>query len=70
MVKEFLSQHGVAFDVHNPDEKPLTKDRLWELMALPDGRLRTPLTAVGDKVILGYDPVKLEQVFGSQPTRP
>lgn len=66
-MKEFLSQNGVSFEEHDVDEKPLTKDELWDLMTLPDGRLRTPLTQVGDQVILGFDPMKLEQVFGSKP---
>lgn len=65
-MKEFLSRQGVAFAVHNPDEKPLTKDELWEIMTLPDGRLRAPLTVRGNTVVLGYDPIKLEQAFGGK----
>lgn len=62
----FPAWRGVVYDVRNPDGKPLTKDEPWDRMALPDGRLRTPRTVVGENVVLGYDPVKLEQHFGSR----
>jgi arsenate reductase-like glutaredoxin family protein len=42
----------------------VTPEELWKIMTLPDGRLRTPITLVGDQVVLGYDPQKLARVLG------
>ena len=61
-MKALLSEAGVEYDVHDPDVKPLTKDELWKIMTLPDGRLRIPFTVFDDTVVLGYDPDKLQQL--------
>jgi glutaredoxin len=57
-VKEFLSQRGVEFT-----ERDVTQDEaaLAELEAL--GVLTTPVTLLGKQVIVGFDPVKLEQLW-------
>jgi glutaredoxin len=57
-VKEFLSQRGVEFT-----ERDVTQDEaaLAELEEL--GVLTTPVTLIGEQVIVGFDPAKLEQLL-------
>lgn len=57
-MKEFLSQRGVEFT-----ERDVTQDEaaLAELEEL--GVLTTPVTLIGEQVIVGFDPAKLEQLL-------
>jgi glutaredoxin len=55
MVKEYLSQKQIQFE-----DRDLTKDpsAILELQKL--GFMTTPVTVVGDKVVIGFDAAKLE----------
>ena len=57
-VKEYLSQRQVQFD-----DRDITKDpsAIVELQKL--GFMTTPVTVVGDKVIVGFDVPKLDEAL-------
>ena len=57
--KEFLSQHGIAFeerDVSN-DEAALNELQERSLMT-------TPVTLIDDEVVVGFDKAKLSKLLG------
>jgi glutaredoxin len=60
-VKEYLSQNQILFE-----DRDVTKDSsaLPELQKL--GSMTTPVTVVGDKVIVGFDVEKLDEALGSK----
>jgi glutaredoxin-like protein NrdH len=57
-VKEYLSQKQIQFD-----DRDITKDpsALLELQKL--GFITSPVTVVGDKVIVGFDVPKLDEAL-------
>jgi glutaredoxin len=57
-VKEYLSQKQITFD-----DRDITKDptAISELQKL--GFMTTPVTVVGDKVIVGFDVPKLDEAL-------
>jgi glutaredoxin len=57
-VKEYLSQRQIQFD-----DRDITKDpsAISELEKL--GFMTTPVTVVGDKVIVGFDVAKLDEAL-------
>ena len=57
-MKEYLSQKQINFD-----DRDITKDpsAILELQKL--GFLTTPVTVVGDKVIVGFDVSKLDEAL-------
>ena len=59
-VKEYLSQKQIEFD-----DRDITKDpsAISELQKL--GFLTTPVTVVGDKVVVGFDVAKLDEALKS-----
>jgi len=59
-VKEFLSQKNIAFT-----ERDVTQnaEALAELEAI--GVMSTPVTVIGDEVIVGFDQQKLAQALKS-----
>jgi glutaredoxin-like protein NrdH len=59
-VKEFLSQKQIQYDDHDITKEP---GAIVELQRL--GFMTTPVTVVGDKVIVGFDQMKLEEALGS-----
>ena len=58
-VKEFLSQKHIQFE-----DRDITKDpsAIAELQKL--GFMTTPVTVVGEKVIVGFDQAKLDEALG------
>ncbi|MGQ9713518.1 MAG: glutaredoxin family protein [Anaerolineae bacterium] len=58
-VKEFLSQKGVLFKERDVAQDP---QALSELEAL--GVMTTPVTLIGEEVIVGFDRARLEQLLG------
>ncbi|MGQ9458889.1 MAG: glutaredoxin family protein [Anaerolineae bacterium] len=58
-VKEFLSQKGVLFKERDVAQDP---QALSELEAL--GVMTTPVTVIGEEVIVGFDRARLEQLLG------
>ena len=59
-VKEFLSQKHVPFE-----ERDITKDpsAIAELQTM--GFMTTPVTVIGEKVIVGFDQAKLDEALAS-----
>ncbi|MFQ5776678.1 MAG: glutaredoxin family protein [Terriglobia bacterium] len=59
-MKEFLSQQGIEFTERNvaADETALA-----ELEKL--GYMTTPVTVVGEEVVVGFDRARLERLFGN-----
>ena len=57
-VKEYLSQKQIDFD-----DRDITKDSsaITELQKL--GFMTTPVTVVGDKVVVGFDVAKLDEAL-------
>ena len=57
-VKEYLSQKQIPFD-----DRDVTKDpsAMLELQKL--GFMTSPVTVVGDKVIVGFDVAKLDEAL-------
>ena len=68
-MKEFLSRAGYAFEAKNVEED----DRAYEeLLALKI--MAVPVTVIGDRIVRGFDPVKLREALataggGSSPDR-
>jgi len=58
-VKEFLSQKKVAFVERNIAQDETALAELEKL-----GIMTTPVTVIGDQVVVGFDKVKLEQYLG------
>ena len=57
-MKEYLSQRQVQFDDHDITQDP---SAIVELQKL--GFMTTPVTVVGDKVIVGFDVPKLDEAL-------
>ncbi len=60
--KEFLSQHGVAFE-----DRDVTKDEaaLDELQRR--GLMTTPVTLIDDQVVVGFDVIRLKALLELNP---
>jgi glutaredoxin len=58
-VKEFLSQKKVAFVERNIAQDETALAELEKL-----GIMTTPVTVIGDQVVVGFDKGKLEQYLG------
>ena len=57
--KEFLSKNGIQFEDRNIAVDPGALDELRELHVMT-----TPVTKVGDAVIVGFDEEKLRKELG------
>ena len=57
--KEFLSKHGIQFEDRNIAADPAALDALRQMHAMT-----TPVTKVGDAVIVGFDEEKLRKELG------
>jgi len=57
-VKEYLSQRQVAFEDRDITRDPTAISELQKL-----GFMTTPVTVVGEKVIVGFDQVKLDEAL-------
>ncbi len=55
MVKVYLSRKGIPFTEHNVSLEPEAKKTLLEM-----GYRTTPLTVIGDQIIVGYKPPQME----------
>jgi glutaredoxin len=58
-VKEFLSDHGIAYTAYNVAEDPAA------LAALEarTGQRATPVVVVGDEVVIGFDRGRLQRLL-------
>ena len=59
-VKEYLSQRGITFEEKNVADDP---DALKEMVEKAAGAMATPTVIVGDQVIIGYHPQKLDEAL-------
>lgn len=57
--KEFLSQHGIEFEDRNIAADPAALDELRKMHVMT-----TPVTKIGDAVIVGFDEEKLRKELG------
>ena len=57
-MKEYLSQKQVAFEDRDITRDPTAISELQKL-----GFMTTPVTVVGEKVIVGFDQVKLDEAL-------
>ena len=58
-VKEFLSQEQVEFTERNILEDTSAVDELAQL-----GYMTTPVTLIGDEIVVGFDQQKLTELLG------
>lgn len=58
-MKEFLSHAGLRFDVALVDEDDLAYDELLKL-----GYRTVPVTVIGARVVVGFDPEALATALG------
>jgi glutaredoxin len=57
--KEFLSQHGIAFEERDVSSNESALDELQRR-----GLMTTPVTLVDDEVVVGFDRAKLAKLLG------
>ncbi len=65
-VLDWLAEHGVPATLVNVDERPMTRDELWQLLEIPGANIRTPLTDIDGVVVLGNDRRRLEEVLAGR----
>lgn len=58
-MKEFLSEHGVAFKDFNVAEDP----QALESLVATTGRQATPVVVVGGEVVVGFDRGRLQRLL-------
>jgi glutaredoxin len=58
-VEEFLTQHGIAFQVRNVAEDPAAMDELMQL-----GVATTPVTVIDGEIVVGFDQKRLAALLG------
>ncbi len=57
--KEFLSQENVEFTERNILEDPSALEELAKL-----GYMTTPMTVIGDEIVVGFDQKRLTELLG------
>jgi len=60
-VKEFLHQHGVAFEGHDVADLP---DGLERIRAATGGAVGTPAVVIAGEARIGYDPKWMSERLG------
>lgn len=63
-VKEFLFRYGFAFTERNIRTDPTAVEELRQL-----GAMMTPVTVIGDEVVMGYDEFRLRDALGLSQAR-
>ncbi|MEE9147759.1 MAG: glutaredoxin domain-containing protein [Candidatus Tectomicrobia bacterium] len=58
-MKEFLSDHGIAFTDRNVAEDAEARDTLLAITGQP----ATPVVVVGDEVVVGFDRGRLQRLL-------
>ena len=58
-MKEFLSDHGIAYTVYNVAEDPAA----LEALEARTGQQATPVVVVGDEVVIGFDRGRLQRLL-------
>lgn len=57
-VKTFLTENNIPFEERNIDENPAYGEELQRI-----GIMSVPLTIIGDKQILGFNPGRLKKAY-------
>jgi len=57
--KEFLSQHGIAFEERDVSSDEAALDELQRR-----GLMTTPVTLIDDDAVVGFDQAKLSKLLG------
>jgi len=57
--KEFLSQHGIAFEERDVSSDEAALDELQRR-----GLMTTPVTLIDDEAVVGFDQAKLSKLLG------
>jgi glutaredoxin len=57
--KEFLSQHGIAFEERDVSSDEAALDELQKRSLMT-----TPVTLIDDKAVVGFDQAKLSKLLG------
>jgi glutaredoxin len=57
--KEFLSQHGIAFE-----ERDVSRDKAALEELQKRGLMTTPVTLIDDQAVVGFDQDKLSKLLG------
>jgi glutaredoxin len=57
--KEFLSQHGIAFEERDVSSNESALDELQKR-----GLMTTPVTLIDDEAVVGFDQAKLSKLLG------
>jgi glutaredoxin len=57
--KEFLSQHGIAFEERDVSSDEAALDELQKRSLMT-----TPVTLINDEVVVGFDQAKLAKLVG------
>ena len=60
-MKEYLSQKGVQYDVKDITQDP---DAIQELVEVHNSR-GTPTVVIGEQVLIGFEPEKLDAALAS-----
>ncbi len=60
--KEFLSQKGISFEERDVSKDPSALDELQKR-----GLMTTPVTLIGDEVVIGFDKRKLDSLLSWGP---
>jgi len=65
LILDYCQLHGIPVELVNLDERPLSRDELWDLLYMPgSGIIQSPLTVVDGQVVLGYDLEWLKDAMG------
>jgi hypothetical protein len=65
-VLDWLAERGVPATLVDVDAQPMTRDELWDLLAIPNSNVRTPYTEIDGVVVLGNDRRRLAEVLASR----
>jgi arsenate reductase-like glutaredoxin family protein len=66
LIMEYCRAHEIPAELVDLDERPFTRDELWDFLFMPgSGILQSPLTVVDGQVVLGYDLEWLKGAMGS-----
>lgn len=60
-MKEFLHEHGIAYDAFDVGELP---DALERIRAHTGGAVGTPTVVIGDEARIGFDPEWMSRRLG------
>lgn len=65
MIIDYCRARGISAELVDLDERPFSRDELWDLVFMPgSGIIQSPLTVVDGQVVLGYDLDWLKSAMG------